>query len=150
MKLSQFTDYSLRALLYLSQTREEVVKASEIANCHRVSYHHMVKVLHKLRKLGYVSTRRGQGGGVWLTAQPEAIQVGHVVRETEIFASIGCLQSDSLDSVNFKKDRLGAAISEAHEAFCQRLDQLSIADLMPSSEEPKEVNDSPVSDHGPF
>ena len=82
MKLSLFTDYSLRVLMFAA-LKGESFSLSEVAESYDISRHHLVKVVNYLAKLGYLETRRGRGGGIALGMQPEDIRIGMVVRRTE-------------------------------------------------------------------
>jgi Rrf2 family nitric oxide-sensitive transcriptional repressor len=65
MRLSLFTDYSLRVLMFAA-LKGETFSLSEVAEAYDISRHHLVKVVNYLAKLGYLDTRRGRGGGITL------------------------------------------------------------------------------------
>src|SRR5690606_8153830 len=65
MKLTQYTDYSLRVLMYLG-FKDGPATISEIAERYDISRNHVVKVVHQLGQLGYLQTVRGKGGGLRL------------------------------------------------------------------------------------
>ena len=83
MKLTAFTDYSLRVLLYLAANSGRKATIAEIATAFGISEHHLVKVVHFLGKRGWIATVRGKGGGMTLAMQPKDICLGQVVRDTE-------------------------------------------------------------------
>jgi Rrf2 family nitric oxide-sensitive transcriptional repressor len=83
MKLTAFTDYSLRVLMYLAADPAQRATVSAIAGAFGVSGHHLVKVVHFLGKHGWVTTARGKGGGISLALPAAEIRVGRVVRDTE-------------------------------------------------------------------
>jgi Rrf2 family nitric oxide-sensitive transcriptional repressor len=83
MRLTTFTDYSLRMLIYLAFAPEKKATIAEVARVYGVSEHHMVKVVHLLGKAGFLKTTRGKGGGVELARPASEINVGRVVRLTE-------------------------------------------------------------------
>jgi Rrf2 family transcriptional regulator, nitric oxide-sensitive transcriptional repressor len=83
MKLTTFTDYSLRVLIYLAAQPAERATIAQIAGAFQVSEHHLVKVVHFLGKQGWLANVRGKGGGLELGLPPEVVVVGKVVRETE-------------------------------------------------------------------
>lgn len=82
MRLSLQTDYALRTLLYLA-TRTARTTVSDVAEFFGISVHHLGKVVHQLGRLGYITNRRGPGGGIALAREPSAITVGRVVLDFE-------------------------------------------------------------------
>jgi Rrf2 family nitric oxide-sensitive transcriptional repressor len=83
MRLTLYTDYSLRVLIYLAAHDDRMCSIAEIAKAHRISYSHLMKVVNALAHHGFVETVRGRGGGLKLAKAPSAIGVGDVVRKTE-------------------------------------------------------------------
>ena len=82
MKLTAFTDYSLRVLMYLAADTNRRVTIREIAAAFAISENHLDKVVHALGKHGWIATVRGKGGGISLALAPDVINVGLVVRDT--------------------------------------------------------------------
>ena len=64
MKLTLYTDYALRALMHLAAKPERLASISEIATTYRISHNHLTKVVHDLRKAGFIDAVRGRSGGV--------------------------------------------------------------------------------------
>src|SRR5947199_7180171 len=83
MKLTAFTDYSLRVLIYVATEPERRATIAGIAGAFDISEHHLTKVVHFLGKCGWLSNVRGKGGGLELATLPELIHVGEIVRKTE-------------------------------------------------------------------
>src|SRR5699024_823560 len=84
MKLTMYTDYSLRVLMYLGTSDpDEKVQIDEISEYYNISRNHLTKVLHNLEKLDYIHTVRGRGGEIMLKYKPEELTVGQIVRSTE-------------------------------------------------------------------
>src|SRR3546814_9757567 len=83
MKLTLYTDYSLRVLMYLGIHGDRSVTIGEIASRHGISRNHVMKVVHELGQLGYLQTIRGKNGGIRLGRLPEQINVGRLVRSEE-------------------------------------------------------------------
>jgi Rrf2 family transcriptional regulator, nitric oxide-sensitive transcriptional repressor len=83
MRLTQFSDYSLRLLLYLAERSEKPATIGDIARWYGVSKPHLVKVAHNLVKLGYVHSTQGRGGGLRLARLPEEINIATLIRHTE-------------------------------------------------------------------
>jgi Rrf2 family nitric oxide-sensitive transcriptional repressor len=83
MRLTAYTDYALRTLMYLATNRDRLVTISEIADVHGISKNHLMKVVHQLGLSGMVETVRGRNGGLRLNHEPAEINIGEVVRNSE-------------------------------------------------------------------
>lgn len=130
MKLTQFTDYSLRVLIYLAQDWERKCTIREIAQWHKISKPHLVKVVHQLTKLNYIKTFQGKGGGISLKVIPSKINIGKVVRETESdFHIVECFDIKSNRCRIIKRCKLKYALHEAKQAFLKVLDLLTLEDI---------------------
>jgi Rrf2 family nitric oxide-sensitive transcriptional repressor len=130
MKLTAFTDYSLRVLIYLATEPTRRVTIAEIAAAYDISENHLVKVVHFLGKHGWIETVRGKGGGILLAMPPEAINVGRVVRDTEGAAvPAECFLPEGGACAITAACRLKNALAEAVRAFYQVLDTYTLADI---------------------
>lgn len=85
MKLTNYSDYALRSLIYLATKPEPQALAniSDIANSYDISKSHLTKIIHKLGKLGYIETIRGKNGGIRLACAPEDINLGVLIKQIE-------------------------------------------------------------------
>ena len=83
MRLTSFTDYSLRVLMYLATDPDRRATISEIAAAFDISRNHLMKVVHFLGQQGWLANVRGRSGGIELGKAPEAINIGAVVRAAE-------------------------------------------------------------------
>lgn len=129
MELNQFTDYSLRALIYAALRDGEMSSIKQIASAFAISENHLVKVVHKLGKLGYLETVRGRNGGVRLAKEPEDIGVGEVVRAVESFGMAECMAPREGVCCFAGICALQAGLQRATQAFMAELDKLTVADL---------------------
>lgn len=132
MQLTQFTDYSLRVLMYLAYRMDELCTIAEIAADHGISEHHLTKVVHRLARLGYIETLRGRGGGLRLARPPERICVGAVVRNVEeTLAPAECLVAEQHSDCRLLPScRLQFVLRDAQQAFLQHLDGFTLHDLL--------------------
>lgn len=131
MKLTTFTDYSLRVLIYLAAQPEKRATISEIARAFDVSENHLTKVVHLLGKNGWLDNMRGKGGGLELAMPPELVGIGTVVRETEGAAVVAeCFAEEGSHCSITQICRLRGVLGEAVEAFYEVLDRYTLADLV--------------------
>lgn len=130
MELSQFTDYSLRVLIYVTVRQPEKVTIPELTKAYRVSQHHLVKIVHNLGKLGYLENKRGRNGGIYLGKSPDQVSIGDVVRRTETHLNlVECFSAKSNACRLTPACRLMGAFLEARDAFFGVLDSYTLADL---------------------
>lgn len=130
MEISLFTDYSLRTLIFAGMRGGEIVTVPEVAAAYRISEHHLVKVAHRLGKLGFLETKRGRSGGFRLARPPGEINLGEVVRATESLALVECFREDGGRCPITPACRLKGVIAEALDAFLATFDRYTLADLL--------------------
>ena len=136
MRLTQWTDYSLRVLMYCAQCESRQMGATiqEIADQHDISKSHLTKIVTTLAGAGYLQTTRGRGGGIRLGLPPYEIRIGDVVRETETdFLLVECFDQSSSSCALMPSCRLRSVMSNALNAFYEQLDKITLADLMGGS-----------------
>lgn len=132
MRLSRFTDYSLRVLIFAA-LKGDAFSLSEAAEAYGISRNHLVKVVNHLAKLGYLETKRGRGGGIELGMLPENIKIGLLVRRTENSPCciIDCLSPKAASSCAINgMCRLKGILAQGVGAFYAALDRYSLADLV--------------------
>ena len=130
MKLTSFTDYALRVLIYLATDSTRRATIAEIASAFAVSENHLTKVVHFLGKQGWIETVRGKGGGIQLATAPEALRIGRVVRATEGAAlPAECFAPGGGHCVIGDCCHLKSALAEAVQAFYAALDRHTLADI---------------------
>jgi Rrf2 family transcriptional regulator, nitric oxide-sensitive transcriptional repressor len=133
MRLTTYTDYSLRLLIYVAARGESSATIPEVAGSYGISRHHLVKVAHQLGVKGYLTTTRGKNGGLRLAKPAREIIVGEIVRQMEPdMAIVPCLHAEGSDCRIVPACRLRGALEEARKAFLAVLDDVTLADLMHS------------------
>jgi Rrf2 family transcriptional regulator, nitric oxide-sensitive transcriptional repressor len=63
MHLTIHSDYALRVLIYLKLRGQRQATIQEIAEAYGISRNHLMKVVQKLARLGFVDAARGRGAG---------------------------------------------------------------------------------------
>ena len=137
MRLTHYTDYSLRVLIYLALDPERLTTIDEIARRYGISKAHLMKVVHQLGLRGYVETVRGRGGGLRLRRSPESIGVGELVRWTEEdLTLVECFEPRRGDCAIESTCGLRGVLHEALAAFVAVLDRYTLADLVARRRKP--------------
>ncbi|MDP0557695.1 nitric oxide-sensing transcriptional repressor NsrR, partial [Salmonella enterica] len=91
MQLTSFTDYGLRALIYMASLPDgRMTSISEVTEVYGVSRNHMVKIINQLSRAGFVTAVRGKNGGIRLGKPANTICIGDVVRELEPLSLVNC------------------------------------------------------------
>ena len=130
MRLTSFSDYALRVLMFAATAGDRLVTVEETAKAYGISRAHLMKVVNVLTRTGYIEGVRGRSGGFTLAKAPENIILGEVVRATESdFALVECFASGS-QCIITNCCRLPLVLNEALNAFIATLDRYTLADLM--------------------
>ena len=131
MKLTTFSDYSLRVLIYLAVRDESLSTIGDIAAAYDISRNHLMKVVHNLGVLGYLETVRGKHGGVRLAMAPEDINIGALLRETEDTSSlVECFNRQESHCAIESACALRGIMQQALGGFFDVLDQYTLGDVL--------------------
>ena len=131
MRITTFSDYALRVLMYLAVQGEGRVTIDEVATAYDISPHHLTKVVHLLGRSGWVDTARGKGGGLRLGQDPETIRLGEVLRACEgTGPMVECLGDEPGLCRISSVCRLSFLLGRAFEAFYGELNRHTLADLV--------------------
>ncbi len=131
MRLTMFTDYSLRTLMYLSQHQDRVCTAREVAERYNISLNHIVKVVHKLSQLGFINSMKGKNGGITLNRPPEEINLWDLVKKLEPdFTIVECFDSNSNTCRIVSACGLRTIFQDAMQSFASTLAKRSLADAV--------------------
>lgn len=130
MRLTNFSDYALRLLIYAAAQDDRLITIEETAEVFGISRAHLMKVANALTQAGYLKAVRGRSGGLVLGKRPARIKLGDVVRATEPdFALAECFSAGS-GCIITRQCRLRGILREALAAFIGTLDQYTLEDLM--------------------
>jgi len=130
MRLTTFSDYALRVLIYLGVHEGELATVGGIAGAYGISANHLTKVVHHLGQQGYIETSRGKGGGMRLARSPERINLGELVRGAEEQPLVECFDRAASTCRIESACALRGILGEALESFFAVLDRHTLADLV--------------------
>jgi len=129
MRLTLHTDFALRVLIQVGLNDGKLTTIKDIAQSFGISKAHLMKVVNDLSQMGYLDTVRGRGGGIRLMREPQDINIGQVVRDTEDQHVIGCLEHKGYCPIE-RVCVLRRALRDATGAFLAVLDAYTLADLI--------------------
>ena len=131
MRLTTYTDYALRTLMYLAGNRDRLVTIQDIADVHDIAKNHLTKVVHQLGILGFVETVRGRNGGLKLGKEPAQINIGAVVRSTEPdFFMAECFDKSRNECILSPSCGLKGVLRNATAAYLEVLDGATLENLV--------------------
>ena len=131
MRLTVYTDYALRLLMYLALKDDRLATVNDVADSYGISRNHLMKVAHQLGVAGYVETVRGRGGGLRLARSPASIGLGDVIRRTEPDTSlVPCFKPVDAPCAIRRCCVLQRALEKARLAFFEVLDGYTLEDLV--------------------
>ena len=131
MKLTLFSDYSLRILMYAALRNDRQFSVRDVAETYGLSRHHTAKAVNFLTQRGYLRAQRGRGGGIQLGLEPGQIRIGQLVRQTESGSPlVECFDAASNTCPLIHACLLKQALGKAGAAFFDTLDGYTLADLV--------------------
>lgn len=131
MKLTSYTNYALRTLMYCALKKGETVRVEDVARSYGISRAHLLKAARHLGRLGYLENLRGRAGGIRLAMAPEDICIGEVVRHTEgDFELVECFNPDTNTCPVAGACKLSALFYKGLLAFLAELDKVTLADMI--------------------
>ena len=131
MRLSEYTDYTLRVLMYCARHLQRLVTISDLAEQHGLSKGHLMKVVNDLARQGLIETTRGRGGGLRLSKHAATIRIGDVVRAPETdFRLVECFDPTTNQCTLTPSCRLKGLFNAALGAYFKELDGMTLADIV--------------------
>lgn len=135
MRLTSFSDYALRVLMYAAAHEGRLITVEETAGIYGISRTHLTKVVNRLTQSGYLRAVRGHAGGLTLAKPPNKIRLGEVMRATEAdYALVECFSPENRCRIT-SRCRLRGALQEALGTFWKTLDRYTLADLLLTPED---------------
>ncbi len=141
MRLTRFTDYSLRVLIYLGQNNQNRVTINQISKDYDISKNHLMKVVSNLTRLEFVSAQRGPGGGIQLNRTPEEICLEEVIRNTEKHLHKVNGVAPAEKQVVSADTRLKGYLHNAMQAYLDKLGCFTLADVLDPQDKTVDILD---------
>jgi Rrf2 family nitric oxide-sensitive transcriptional repressor len=130
MRLTDYTDYTLRVLMFCATHPERSVTIAELAQGYAISKNHLMKIVNDLARQGLLQTTRGRGGGLRLLKPASEIRIGDVVRQSETdFRLVECFDADHNTCTLTGYCMLKQVIKKAEQSFLAELDRVTLADV---------------------
>jgi Rrf2 family nitric oxide-sensitive transcriptional repressor len=129
MKLTNFSDYTLRMLMFAASAGDQLFTIEQTASAFGVSKTHLNKVANTLTRAGYLVAVRGRSGGLKLGRRPQDIRIGDVIRLTEPdFALVECFATGNQCTIT-GCCKLSTMLHDALLSFQSTLDRYTLADI---------------------
>jgi Rrf2 family transcriptional regulator, nitric oxide-sensitive transcriptional repressor len=126
MRLTRFSDYAVRVMLYLAAHTDRLCSIGEIAKAYEISQNHLMKVVSDLAAHGYIEALRGRNGGLRLAREATEINIGRLIRHTEgEIDLVGCAECKINGAC-----RLPGPLDQALVAFFTVLERYTLADVL--------------------
>ena len=130
MKLTTYSNYTMRVLMVAAARAPQLVTIKEVASAFSIPKTHLVKCVHNLGTWGYLETVRGHHGGFRLAKPASKIRVGEIMRRTEDgFAVVECMDPDMNTCRIAGKCGLSKGLRKATDAFLAVLDEMTLEDI---------------------
>jgi Rrf2 family nitric oxide-sensitive transcriptional repressor len=130
MKLTRFTDYSLRVLMHLGLQENGRVTIREISESYGISRNHLMKVVSLLTRMGYLDARRGPGGGIALARPADEICLADVIIDMEDDLNmVECFCADG-ECIIAPVCELKCVLNQALTAYLETLRAYTLTDLL--------------------
>lgn len=135
MKLTRYTDYAVRVIIFLGIHQDGLCSIAEISRQYDISHNNLMKVVQDLARLGYIETLRGRNGGIRLGRPPGEINIGALIRHTEK----DCAMVDCENCIIAPACGLPGVLAKATSAFFNVLDNYTLADLIKDRRQLREI-----------
>lgn len=133
--LTKKSKYGLKAALYLAeQAGRGPVLVSELAEQQRIPKKFLEAILLELKRSGLLHSKRGKGGGYFLSRKPTEITIGQVIRVLDgPLALIPCVSQTAYarceECVDEATCAVRFAMKEVRDATANILDHTTLSSL---------------------
>ncbi len=135
MQLTVFTDYGLRSLMYLAANPDKICSVREISEHYGISRNHLVKVVHRLAQLGYITSTKGKGGGIKLAKKSSTLKLGDLIQKLEPNMDlVECFDMKTNTCKVVSQCRLKHYLADANKVFIKTMNQHTLDDAVANRE----------------
>ncbi len=125
--------YGLKAMVHLAGVEQgQLVSAGEIAEKHHIPRKFLDNIFTELRNAGFVTSRKGKGGGFSLSRPAKEIAVGNIIRALDgALAPIACASKTDYhpcDDCDEDECEVRLMMLEVRDAIANVLDHRTLAD----------------------
>ncbi len=143
--MSEATALAIHAMAFLAMNRDQTINAAHLAQACHASEAHMVKVCQRLAKAGFVTPRRGPGGGFRIERDPEEIRLFEIYAVFDgdlkvnhcMFATGSCRQG------NMHQCILGSKMAEINREITRYFQETRLSDIAANCHA-RQIVDEPV------
>ncbi len=134
--LSKKAKYGLRALLFLAKEHGQgPVLISEISQTEGIPKKFLELILLDLKNQGVLQSKKGKGGGYFLSKAPQAVTLGHVIRALDgPLAPLPCVSQTAYMKCEECKDEMTCGIrivmKEVRDATAKILDGTTLGEVL--------------------
>lgn len=140
MQLTIFTDYGLRCLMYLAAHPDKKTTVREITEYYHISHNHVVKVVHRLVQLGYITSSKGKGGGITLACHANKMRLGDIVKMLEPNVNlVECFDTVTNTCRISTSCQMKHYFHEAFASFLATLNKYTLADIVKKTPFPSKI-----------
>ncbi|MGV8967806.1 MAG: RrF2 family transcriptional regulator [Cellulomonas sp.] len=133
MRINAFSDVSLRVLILLAAAPvapgSDVMTSKALSVAVGTPYHHVTKIVARLRELDLIEVTRGRAGGVRISPAGRQVTVGWVLRTLETRTDVADCETPNGACPLLDGCGLRGALGRARAAFYAELEDVTISSL---------------------
>jgi Rrf2 family protein len=139
--ISQRARYAFKAVVALARAKPgEGLQIRQLCEQEKLPRKFLEQILLSLKAAGYITSRRGRDGGYELLKPADKIFIGPMLRVVDgPIAPLPCLSRTAYRRCDDCRDEasceLRLAFNSAYNDYLQKLERLSLADVMRQSDE---------------
>jgi len=132
MRLNLKTDYALRILLHAAKNKEKLITSTEVAERYNITQANVTQIVNTLKKKGYLNVKRGRyGGGFTLSAPPEEMRIGNIIKDIEPDLDlVQCFSKERNTCPVIDNCKLAGLMYSGLNAFLEKMNEQTLADII--------------------